>query len=242
MGTGSVQFTGKVGQAAAGDVINKAPQYSNSVNVNIAPGIAPVRSGEYLTSQQKDVLGKLVLEIAALKKCEQLLVWRGVLARANAKRVKEIPIEEYRQLEDFLRLQLTELTAAAVVPPVPIVAPQSVPASADRSHQSPVETVIYPQSHPPASKVPLWLAACGLLLAVASGAAVLDTRSQLGQISDRMMQQSCQYAGQPYSLGSVVSHAGGPMRCEVAEGAVDAFARWTPADTQRSGRSAVQAR
>lgn len=237
-----MQFTGKVGQAAAGDVINKAPQYSNSVNVNIAPGIPPARSGAYLTSQQKDVLGKLVLEIASKKNCDALLVWRGVLARANAKKVKEIPIEEYRQLEDFLRLQLTEAAAPAAALPAPAPANPPAPLTAERSHQAPAEKAVDLRPQQQASKLPHWLAACSLLLAAASGAAVLDTRSQLSQISERMAQQSCQYAGQPYSLGSVVSHAGGPMRCEVPEDAVDAFARWTPAGTLRSGRTTAQAR
>lgn len=235
---GSVQFTGKVGQAAAGDVINKAPQYSNSVNVNIAPGIAPARSGQYLTSQQKDVLGKLVLEIAGKKNCDALLVWRGVLARSNAKKVKEIPIEEFRQLEDFLRLQMAE--TAAPVAALPVLATVNPPASlpAERPNQAPAEKTAESHVQKSTSKLPHWLATCSLLLAVVSGAAVLDTRSQLGQISERLLSghQGCQFAGQPYSLGSVVSHAAGPMRCETPEAEAYGAPRWVTVESAKAKR------
>lgn len=242
MERGSVQFTGKVGQAAAGDMINKAPQYSSSVNVNIAPGGAPTRSGQYLTSQQKDVLAKLILEIASKKKCDKLDIWRPVLARAGAKNAREIPIEEYRQLEDFLRQQLAEVTASPVVSSAPPAINPPAPLPAERFHQVPVEKTVDMQVQTPASKLPHWIAACSLVLAVASGVAVVDTRSQLSQISDRMLQQSCQYAGQPYSLGSVLSHAGGPMRCEMQGETADALARWIPTGASRSSRTTAQAR
>lgn len=233
MATGSVQFTGKVGQAAAGDVINKAPQYSNSVNVNIAPGVAPARSGQCLTAQQKDVLAKLILEIASKKNCDKLDIWRPVLARAGAKKAREIPIEEYRQLEDFLRQQLAEVVALPVASPALVTANPPLPP--EQPHQAPVAK---PIDRAQASKLPHWLAACSLLMAVASGAAVLDTRFQLDQISERMLSgnQSCQYAGQPYSQGSVVSHAAGPMRCDASETETDGATRWVAVEQAKAKR------
>ncbi|MFS4550047.1 hypothetical protein [Comamonas resistens] len=240
MDRGSVQFTGKVEQAAAGDLINKAPQYSNSVNVNIAPS-APARSGQVLTSSQKDVLAKLILKLADKRQCDQLEIWRVVLARAGANKAREIPIEEYRQLEDFVRAQLSEATDMPAAAPIAIADPpplapvaMSLPASPEGA-----PVVSPPTQSAAAPKALHFLATGGLLIAVASGAAVLETRSQVEQLSGRILavQHSCQYAGQPYSLGSVVSHASGPMRCEVAMEALDGFAQWVADKPTREKRA-----
>ncbi len=237
----SVHYSGKVGQAAAGDVINKAPQYSNAVNVHIAPNASPAsRSGQVLTSQQKDVLAKLVRDVVAKRKCDPLDVWRPLLARAGAKKAKEIPIEEYRHLEDFLRQQLAEPTPAALHRPVAEAAntpPPSV-SSPELVQEKPAASMTEPLK-PSHSRAPYWLAMCSMLIAIASGAAMIDTRTQLGQIAGRLVngQQGCQYAGQPYSLGSVVSHASGPMRCELPDDEADGFARWTPSEPLRSKRT-----
>lgn len=242
MDRGSVQFTGKVRQAAAGDVINKAPQYNNSVNVNIAPSAAPHRSGQVLTNQQKKVLGELVEKIAEEKKCVSLDVWRSVLARSGAEKVKEIPIEEYVSLESFLREELAEVSLGKPLP-TPVVITSNPQPLAPTPIEKAIEQVplMFPsaaQHHNSPAKLSYFLAGGSFLVAVASGAAALDSKSQLEQLSSNILnaRHNCQFAGQPYSQGSVISHASGPMRCEIEADDPEGTAHWVSTDTAKGKR------
>ncbi|MFS4552630.1 hypothetical protein ACMDM8_20320 [Comamonas resistens] len=218
-----MQFTGKVGQAAAGDVVNKAPQYSNTVNLSLAAGGNTPRSGEYLTIQQQNILRDLVRQVATSSGCENLVIWREVLARASAKNSREIPLEEYRDLEEFLRRKL-DAGGKPSAPPQPVPQPVPLLAPAALGGQEALPEPV-PSAPPSSPKLPIVMAACSLAIALASVYTAWHTQSQLEALGPHPEPSYCQYDGKLYSPGSVMAHGDGPARCEVT-------AHWTTVDSR----------
>lgn len=116
-----VRFEGRIDQAAAGNVINKGPQLNNSNVLNLhlhsQAGEEPLPD-EYLTFQQKGVIGKLVDKIIEATEAEPLEVWNQVLARSGSKQVKVIPRHRYVELEEYLTNWLSKVAAPSTPSPV----------------------------------------------------------------------------------------------------------------------------
>lgn len=130
------RFEGRIDQAAAGNVINKGPQLNNSnvVNLHLHGQAGEQQSPEeYLTPQQKGVIGQLVEKIVAATEAEPLEVWNQVLARTGSKKVKFIPKHCYVELEEYLRNWLSKAVASSAPPqvkpaqPAPVTPPPNPP-------------------------------------------------------------------------------------------------------------------
>ena len=118
--TGTVEFSGAINQAAAGDLVNEGPQISNSnvVNLHLSGQASEAKlSGEHLTFQQKRSISKLVDRIVEATEAEPLEVWNQILARTGAKKVKFIPKGQYVALDVYLNDWLAKTAQPAQFSP-----------------------------------------------------------------------------------------------------------------------------
>ncbi|MHA6913019.1 hypothetical protein ACQUJO_07775 [Ralstonia pseudosolanacearum] len=220
MERGTQEFSGSVGDVAGRDVVNHAAPIANSNVVNVQFGQTETVV-ELVTDHQKAVMMELIDQIATTTDSDRLKIIRVVLARAGAKRIKEIRRDTYVDIERYLTSWLKRVSAT----PVPADNREAAIAKADSLLQGYEGQIRELASRLEAAHALTITLRRNMRIIMGSLAVVLVCGSVLGYKSWESRGQSCTYAGAAYAVGSVIDHAEAPD-IECIAGADGALPRW----------------
>ncbi|WP_353189553.1 hypothetical protein [Pandoraea pnomenusa] len=200
MDGGKQEFQGAVGDVAGRDVVNHAAPITNSNVVNLQFGQKDAVV-EFVTEHQKAMIAELVDQIADATESHRLKIYRVVLARAGAKRVKEIRREAYLDIEQYLTAWVKRVTGE----PGSVPGSESVAVDTEFAHGREAQfSELAAQLRAARASV----AALQRKVMIVLGLLVLALacNSALGYKIWSERDQSCLYAGQAYAIGSAIDH------------------------------------
>ncbi|APD36814.1 alpha/beta hydrolase [Burkholderia pseudomallei] len=236
------KFSGDVGQVAGRDVKSSSAQAS--VNLHFHSGESKPVVTKYISDKQRNVIARKAFEIQDRTGTDKLMVYRRLMTVFDFERMEEMPRNVYgraiKYLDSWMRNgALGQAPAAPVQQEVkaPTPEPQSVIPSESQDERPAPQVVATPAVEPePAPalrrgrKSP-WAAvsiAVTATMAVAAALYVVAYRPDAPvQTQAAGTSLHCEYAGNRYSLGSVVMQAGVRRQCATAGD----DAAWQKADT-----------
>ncbi|MDO5940620.1 hypothetical protein [Burkholderia cepacia] len=201
MERGKQEFSGAVGDVAGRDVVNHAAPITNSNVVNVQFGQKEAVI-ELVTDHQKAVMMELIDQIAAATKSHRLKICRVVLARAGAKRIKEIRRDAYVDIEQYLTTWMKRVSPTpkpTAKPPTAETSPQAVLGYENRIRELTAQLDVVRTSAASLRR--------NLHVAVFTLVVVLVCGSVLGYMAWAGQSHSCMYAGATYAVGSVIDNA-----------------------------------
>lgn len=218
------KFTGEVGQVAGRDV--KSSNAQANVNIHLHNG---TESKQYISDRQRRAIAAKVFELEERTGVEKLIVYRRLMTRFKFQSMDELPRDVFERVMRYLDGWLRNGTAdQAAVPPAQTEGGESTVA-ASSSMPQPSQQLSFAAAEPSAAhavlalsprhtKQTLWLP---ILLAVTASigvfamvAAVAHRPSHDTQLQKVGPSPHCEYAGDRYTIGSIVRQEGLRQRCE----------------------------
>lgn len=239
------KFSGEVGQVAGRDVKSSSAQAS--VNLYFHSGESKPVVTKFISDKQRNVIARKAFEIQGRTGTDKLMVYRRLMTVFDFERMEVMPRNVYgraiKYLDSWIRngtLGQAPATPAQqdVKESTPAETQSIVPSASQDERPAPEVNATPPADPEPAPvqqqgrKLP-WAAVSIAVTATMVVAAVLYVAVYRpnAPVQTRVAGTPlhCEYAGNRYSLGSVVMQAGVPRQCAaVADGAA-----WQKADAQR---------
>lgn len=219
------KFTGDIGQVAGRDVKSSSAQSSVSVHIHNGP-----KSG-YISDRQRSAIARKVYLIQAETQTDKLMVYRRLMTVFKFHSMDEMPRDVYQRvtayLDAWLRNGTTEQAPSKATPTdpaqlaeIPRASGQGTQAATTSSQTAVPQELSYTQAAAatvPVKRVPWRVVAVACLLIFAAIAAIAYTVASYSQVSTQApaiaVAPRCEYAGDHYSIGSVVMQAGLRQQC-----------------------------
>ncbi|MFP4894513.1 alpha/beta hydrolase [Paraburkholderia sp. EG304] len=229
------KFSGEVGQVAGRDV--KSSNAQANVNIHLHNG---AESRRYISDRQRRAIAAKVFELEAQTGVEKLIVYRRLMTRFKFQSMDEMPRDLFervvRYLDGWLRNGTADQAAASHADPaskegIPAAPSQVAPIEQQASGAALAPLVMEAELvHAPRQKKQTpWLA---ISLTVAGTVSLLAVLSVVAhrprhdtQLQTAAPPPHCEYAGNRYTLGSIVKQEGLRQRCEATG---DNPAEWQP--------------
>ncbi|MBN4667194.1 hypothetical protein HUS70_17020 [Pandoraea nosoerga] len=204
-------FTGDVGQVAAGDAVHHTygPSQSNVITIHSAAQPEPPAP---ITEFQRKAIAAKVDQVAKLGGVEKIDVYRIVLTEFGVNRIRELPKADYRATMDMLDgLEKNVNEAPSDAESSEDVEPVSAPGSAIHIHPAPCQGCVGLSDQLKASarhtsvarRWAVAMAFSAVAVSVVLGTGLATGRLEAKGISDGAMR--CHFEGRTYSPGSVIT-------------------------------------
>lgn len=204
-------FKGDIGQVAGRDVKTVSESGDSLVNSNVVNIQVGQQSSEpVITDWQRKTIAKKVEAVMAITRLERLEVYRELMEEYELDEIRALPKSKYKTVLAKLDRWLT----SAKIHAAELAKAAERPRSGKQEQQTPQTTRAVPCIHCETARTKLASTRLGLLafallaLAATATAGYLLVKSPDTQQVDTpnaISKDVCHYAGQPYSLGSMIT-------------------------------------
>lgn len=229
------KFSGEVGQVAGRDV--KSSNAHANVNIHLHNG---TESKRYISDRQRRAIAAKVFELEERTGVEKLIVYRRLMTCFRFQSMDELPRDVFervmRYLDGWLRNGTADQAVARHGQPeggesIPITSSPITPADKPPGFAVAARDVMHPPFAPlpkqtrQTSWLPIFLAITASMGVFAAVAWVAHRPSHEAQPQTVTLPLHCEYAGNRYTVGSIVRQEGLRQRCEAT---IDHTAEWLP--------------
>lgn len=232
------KFGGDIGQVAGRDVKNNAAQAN--VNIHLHNG---AESKRYISDRQRRAIAAKIYDLEATTGVEKLIVYRRLMTRFNFQSMDQMPRDLYervtRYLDGWIRNGSADQTAPSVAqqefgrpmseaPRPPEPTDSQAAAVAQTALSATLGGAAAVPRQPPKRRTSPAVVSLGITASIVFAGAlyVATNRADVSaQIPPAETSPHCEYAGQRYTVGSIVRQEGIRQKCDAAPGR---SAAWQP--------------